>query len=104
MVITVFRSKLRTDNTEEFQRLVDRMMEIATSMPGFVSYKVYRADDGERCSIIEFDTAEHLLAWRNHPEHVEAQKLGRQRYYQEYSLVVAEPSRESRFERDAAPA
>jgi heme-degrading monooxygenase HmoA len=104
MVVTVFRSKLRSDNAGEFQRLVDRMMELATAMPGFVSYKVYGADDGERCSIIEFDTAEHLLAWRNHPEHVEAQELGRELYYEQYSLVVAEPIRESRFERKSAQA
>lgn len=74
-------------------------MELATSMPGFVSYKVYVADDGERCSVIEFESGEQLRAWREHPEHREAQRIGRERYYQEYSLVVADPARQSRFER-----
>jgi antibiotic biosynthesis monooxygenase (ABM) superfamily enzyme len=61
MVVTVFRSKLRPENAESFQALADRMMAIASAMPGFISYKVYRAEDGERCSVIEFDTHEHLL-------------------------------------------
>jgi heme-degrading monooxygenase HmoA len=77
------------------------MQMLAQSMPGFVSYKVYAADDGERCSIIEFDSAEHLRAWREHPEHREAQRMGRERYYEEYSLHVGEPERASSFRRRA---
>ena len=99
MVITLFRSKLRPEHAAEFQALADRMRALAESMPGFVSYKVYRADDEERCSVIEFDSHEHLLAWRYHPEHAKAQELGRLEYYEHYSLLVCDPVRESTFER-----
>ena len=75
------------------------MLKIAQSMTGFISYKVYVSEDGERCSIIEFDSRENLRAWREHPEHRAAQRLGRERYYQEYSLHVGEPERESLFRR-----
>ena len=34
-------------------------------MPGLISHKVYVSDDGERCSVIEFDSAESLAAWRD---------------------------------------
>jgi heme-degrading monooxygenase HmoA len=51
MVITVFRSRLRPENAQEFHELAARMMELAESMPGFRSYKLYVAEDGERCSI-----------------------------------------------------
>jgi heme-degrading monooxygenase HmoA len=98
MVISVFRSRLRPENALEFQELADRMMKLAQSMPGFRSYKLYTAEDGERCSIVEFETAEQLLAWRQHPEHRKAQAVGRELYYQEYSLHVAEPTRQSRFQ------
>lgn len=99
MVMAVFRSRLRDDRAAEFQELAGRMLETARSMPGFVSYKVYVAADGERCSIIEFESHDELRAWREHPDHRAAQQLGRERYYQEYSLHVARPERESRFER-----
>ena len=97
MVVTVFRSRLRPENAGEFQELAQRMLRLAESMPGFISYKVYIAEDGERCSIVEFESPEHLRAWREQPEHREAQRVGRERFYAEYSLQVAEPSRESRF-------
>ena len=99
MVLSVFRSRLRSENADEFRRLADRMLELAESMPGFVSYKVYVSEDGERCSIIEFETLEQLQAWREHPEHRNAQRIGRERFYEDYTLQVGEPTRESRFER-----
>jgi len=99
MVITVFRSRLRPENEPEFQALAGRMMALAEAMPGFLSYKLYTSEDGERCSIVEFASHEELLAWRNLPEHREAQRIGRERYYQEYTLHVTEPVRESRFRR-----
>jgi len=97
MVLVVFRSRLRPENAEEFGALADEMMKIATSMPGFVSYKVFAAEDGERCSVIEFESEETLRAWRQHVEHRQAQERGRERFYAEYSLQVAVPDRESRF-------
>ena len=99
MVIAVFRSRLRPEHADEFRELAARMLELAESMPGFISYKLYTSEDGERASIVEFESPEHLRAWREHPEHREAQKTGRERFYESYTLHVAEPTRESRFER-----
>src|SRR5215475_7783491 len=100
MVITVFRSRLRPEHADEFQALADRMLMLARAMPGFVSYKAFDSEDGERCSIIEFDTSEHLRAWREHPEHRRAQQLGRERFYAAYALYVAEPDRQAHFEHE----
>ena len=97
MVVVVFRSRIRPEDPDGFQALADRMLTLAQSMPGFISYKAYRADDGERVSIHEWETAEHLRAWREHPQHVAAQKLGRERHYEEYTSYVCEAPREARF-------
>lgn len=97
MVITVFRSRLRPEHADEFRALADTMLKTAREMPGFRSYKLYTAEDGERCSIIEFETAEQLLAWRHHSGHADAMRIGRERFYSEYTSVVGEPIRESRL-------
>jgi GrpB-like predicted nucleotidyltransferase (UPF0157 family)/heme-degrading monooxygenase HmoA len=99
VVLSVFRSRLRPENEAEFQALAARMLELAEAMPGFVSYKLFVSSDGERCSLVEFETEEQLRAWRELPAHREAQRIGRERYYAEYRLQVFErPVRESRFE------
>src|SRR5215813_12726803 len=44
----VFRSRLMPNVREEYVILVDRMIELAQTMPGYISHKGFFADDGER--------------------------------------------------------
>ena len=57
-------------------------------MPGFVDYKAFVADDGERVSIAVFDSEEHHNAWRDDPGHRAAQIRGSKEFYTEYSVMV----------------
>lgn len=89
-IVTVFRSRLNAGIEHEYAVVAERMTALATDMPGYVEHKSFVADDGERVTIVTFaDRASHD-AWRNHPEHVAAQRQGRDRFYSEYSLAVAE--------------
>ena len=101
MIVTVFRSRLMPDLREEYVALVDRMVELAATMPGYISHKGFFADDGERCTIVEFESEETQRAWRMHPEHRDAQRQGRETYYEAYNLQICEVKRESRFNRNA---
>lgn len=98
MVTVIFRSRLRDEARAEYSELAPRMVELARSMPGFVSFERFTADDGERLSLIAFETLENVKAWREHPEHRAAQQLGRERFYSEYSIVVAEQVRSYSFD------
>ena len=102
MVVVLFRSRLTGEAGAEYEETAERMLALARGMPGFVSFKQFAARDGERLSVIEFDTAEHLAAWREHPEHRKAQARGREAFYAEYRLTVAETIRDYGFRRDAA--
>jgi heme-degrading monooxygenase HmoA len=62
-------------------------------MPGFISIKTFDAADGERVSIVEFESEETHNAWRKHPEHLEAQLLGRKRFYSEFQIQVCKVER-----------
>lgn len=74
------------------------MEVLARSMPGFVSFKQFTAADGERLSLIEFEQPADVEAWRMHPEHLDAQRRGRERFYAEYSITVAENIRSYSFD------
>jgi heme-degrading monooxygenase HmoA len=97
MLVTVFRARLKPGLREEYLALVDRMAALARTMPGYISHKGFFADDGERVTIVEFEHEEGLNAWRTNREHIEAQKLGRQKYYAEYHVQVCTLNRQSRF-------
>jgi heme-degrading monooxygenase HmoA len=68
-------------------------------MEGFISFKSYSASDGETISVIRFASEEALEAWRCHPEHQQAQRRGRESFYQRYHIEVLRHVRESRFDR-----
>jgi heme-degrading monooxygenase HmoA len=104
MIVVVFRSRLRSGLRDEYVALADHLSAVARTMPGYISHKGFFAEDGERVTIVEFETEEGLRAWRRHPEHVEAIKLARQKYYTEYSVQVCTLDRESKFKTSDAAA
>ena len=93
-IMTIFRSRLRPEHEEEYHEVAPRIEQLAKSMPGFVAIKAFAAPDGERVSIVEFASEEEHRAWREHPEHRVAQKLGREKFYSEFRIQVC------RLERD----
>lgn len=100
MIVTVFRSRLMPGLRDEYIALVDRMVEIAVTIPGYISHKGFFAEDGERVTIVEFEHEDGMRAWRMHPEHRAAQKKGREIYYAEYRIQICNVVRDSSFKRD----
>jgi len=88
MIVIVFRSRIRPGVEEEMAKVGQRMYELASAMPGFISYSDFVAADGENVSIIEFESPETLAAWRNHPEHLLAQQRGKSEFFTEYRIQV----------------
>jgi heme-degrading monooxygenase HmoA len=98
MVIVVFRSRMRPDaDLATVEATGARMYELGSAMPGFVAYKEFVAEDGEALALVEFETEAQLLAWRNHPEHLEVQARARAEFFSEYAITVSEPRRSYHF-------
>jgi heme-degrading monooxygenase HmoA len=97
MILTVFRSRLKPEAVQEYGPWAQRMSELAKTMPGYISHKGFVAPDGERVTVVEFETEEQQIAWARHPEHMDAQRLGRGSFYSEYSIQVCTVHRERRF-------
>ena len=97
MVITIFRSRLRPEHCAEYEQWAAKIHALAVKAPGFISIKTFAAEDGERVSIVEFESEETMLAWRNQPDHKRAQELGRKLFYSEYHIQVCRPVRDYSF-------
>ena len=67
--------------------------------PGFVEFKQFVADDGERVTLVTFDSAEHEAAWRDDVDHRAAQQQGRDAFYAEYDIAVTDVVRRHRWTR-----
>ena len=97
MMVTVFRARVKPEVQEEYMQWVGCMNALAKEMPGFISHKVFAAEDGERVAIVEFESEEAQRAWRLHPEHADAQKKGRQDFYLGYRIQVCQVQREIEY-------
>jgi len=98
-VVTVFRSRVRPEAMDEYAPLAARMSELARTMPGYLAHKGFVAEDGERVTIVEFDSEESHSAWARHAEHMQAKKKGRASFYAEYKIQVCALLRENEFRR-----
>ena len=102
LILTVFRSRLRPGaEALGYHAVADEMERQARAMPGFLEFKTFTADDGERVSIVVFDGIESHNRWRDHPHHRAAARRGREDFYAEYRIAVAEVVREHRFTADS---
>src|SRR5688572_8542316 len=98
MVIVVFRITHRPDlPVSEYEETGNRMVELVSEMPGFLGMDYAATDDGELL-VARFESHEALAAWRNQPEHREAQTLGRDRFFSRYHIDVCEPVRSYEFD------
>jgi len=94
-VIVIGDLKLRHDaSVDEHNKLGERMYGIVSELPGFLSVKSFRSDDGEELTVFRFASEDALEAWRTHPEHVETMKRGHAEFYVSGFLKVCKAIRE----------
>jgi heme-degrading monooxygenase HmoA len=67
------------------------MDDLVVTMPGYIGHTSFRDDaSGKGVTISYFRTMQNLQAWKQVPEHLEAQALGRAAFYTDYEIEVAE--------------
>lgn len=103
MIVTVFRTRLNPGVQDEYGPTVQRMSELARTMPGYVSHKGFVADDGERVTIVEFESEEALDRWRVDPDHRAAKKRGFESFYSEFKFQICSVIRERAWAAKTTP-
>jgi len=96
MFVVIFRAKVRqTDN--EYTAVATRMRELALGQFGCLEFTAV-TEGSDEIALSYWPSEDHIRAWKAHSEHVLAQQLGRERWYESYTVQVAEVTREYRFE------
>lgn len=105
MIVTLFRTRLRpelvgTPEQDAYRAMNGRMAALAQTIPGFVAVGALKEPDGTPFTVVIFESEESLRTWREHPEHLEAQRLGQETWYQSYSAEILAPVRAYSFTRE----
>ena len=100
MMLISFRSKLSEQAGKDYEEMAAEMERLARASPGFIEVKAYKSDDGERLTLVWWQDKETLRGWATNVRHMQAQRMGREKWYAYYKLEVAEVVRDSRFTRE----
>ncbi|MCW8857551.1 MAG: antibiotic biosynthesis monooxygenase [Kangiella sp.] len=91
MYVVIFKAKVRQFD-EQYSEMADRMRELALTEFGCLEFNAVTEGDQE-IALSYWPSEEHIKAWKQHPEHLAAQQLGKQHWYESYSVEIAEIKR-----------
>lgn len=93
----IFTSIRTPGGDDDYAEAAERMVELAAEQPGFLGVESVRDADGLGVTISYWESQEAIRAWREHPEHREIQRKGRDRWYRAYHTRVCEVDRAYAF-------
>ncbi len=88
--IVIFRSRKTGVRTESYSQTAAEMSKLVTTIPGYISHKTFHHPDGETVTLGEFESLDAIHAWGQHPDHIAAQHLGKQHWYENYELTICD--------------
>lgn len=98
-VAVIFTNTRTGIDDEGYLAMAARMDELAAQQPGYIGIDSVRGIDGRGITVSYWATPDDALAWKRVAEHTEARAIGRERWYESYTLRVARVEREYSFRR-----
>lgn len=92
MFIVIFRATCRTLN-DEYSKTAARLRELALNEFGCLEFHSVTEGCNE-VALSYWENEESIRAWKSHPEHVAAQSVGKDAWYESYSVQIASITRE----------
>jgi heme-degrading monooxygenase HmoA len=97
-VAVIFTSVRADADGAGYAVMAERMEELAAQQDGFVSIDSARdPESGVGITVSYWRDDASAVAWKQVAEHLEAQRIGRERWYESYAVVVATVDRSYRF-------
>ncbi len=88
----IFTAQL-SGNTQGYGEMADRMADMAAQQPGYLGVESTRDGDGLGITVSYWADESAIMNWKAKSEHLLAQKMGKTRWYDHYTLRVAKVER-----------
>ena len=88
----VIFTSLRTDIDEGYAQMASKMVQLAAEQPGFLG--VESARDALGITVSYWDSLEAIKNWKANLEHLEAQKLGHEKWYSHFKTRICKVERD----------
>lgn len=84
----IFYSRQSPDNND-YGTAAEQIAERARSSPGFISMESVHDTERNGITVCYWESLEAINNWKQNLEHRKAQKLGKERWYEQYRITVA---------------
>ncbi|QJW47658.1 antibiotic biosynthesis monooxygenase [bacterium BFN5] len=84
----VIFTSVRTDGDNGYEKMSDEMVKIGFNQPGFLGAESVRDEKGIGITVSYWASLEAIANWKNHPCHIEAQRLGQELWYNSFTTRV----------------
>lgn len=85
----------RSTIDEGYTQMAQQMLEMAQQQPGFLGEESAREELG--ITVSYWESLEAIKNWKHNAKHLQAQKLGKEKWYKKYKLRVARVERDADF-------
>ncbi len=92
MYAVIFRAEVNELDTS-YTEMAARMRELATSEYGCKEF-ISVIEDTFEIAVSYWDTEEQIQQWKNDPEHLVAQEIGKSKWYKSYQVQIVNIARE----------
>ena len=91
-IAVIFAAQLKQD-APGYAAMADHMVALAQAQTGYLGHDSARDADGFGITVSYWRDLDAVASWRRNAEHLMAQKLGHDRWYEQSTLRVAEVTR-----------
>ena len=92
--VAVIFTSVQGADTEGYGETAERMEQLAARQPGYLAIESVRDPASKKGITVSYwRTEADAAAWKRVAEHVEAQRIGRERWYDEYAVQNATVTR-----------
>ena len=92
----IFSNELSAETTG-YEEMALKMSDLAEQQPGFLGMESVR--NGLGITVSYWASLEDIQQWRQQIDHMEAQKMGKEKWYRRYSLRICRVERDYQFEK-----
>jgi len=95
----VIFTSIRTDHDNGYNKMADRMIELAKQQSGFLGIESARENTGVTVSY--WTNLASIHAWKANAEHQQAQRKGREEWYSNFRVRISKVEHEYGMQRPA---
>ena len=93
----IFTSQMSGEDAAGYQKMADRMLQLAAQQDGYLGVESVRDADGTGITVSYWRDRDSITRWREVAEHLTAQDQGRSLWYERYPVRICLIEDEYRF-------